>query len=225
MYQTFRSAWQKVCRPCNLYPLPPRRTGRADFPHPALRQSLSARHAQGVDGVPLLGLATQLPSQKRDLDWHARFRSKPFGHPVRNGAFMAQAESPFFDRNMTEVQPLGSTGITPLPCYYGPLRLPATAGSRVIDSPRPLSVSPTHTMPGLPGSSADLSSRALPNHPERSNGCLHSFLPRQWQASTSSAGWPPPCLCNEAEAGSLSLGLTTSLYRRYTPLSPIDTTA
>src|SRR5512136_1507425 len=31
--------------------LPPRRTGRADFPHPALRQSLASKHTQGVDGL------------------------------------------------------------------------------------------------------------------------------------------------------------------------------
>src|SRR5512137_7052 len=34
--------------------LPPRRTGRADFPHPALRQSLASKHLQGVDGVQIL---------------------------------------------------------------------------------------------------------------------------------------------------------------------------
>ena len=34
--------------------LPPRRTGHADFPHPALRQSLASKHLQGVDGVQLL---------------------------------------------------------------------------------------------------------------------------------------------------------------------------
>src|SRR5512137_2094483 len=30
---------------------PPCRTGRADFPHPALRQSLATKHTQGVDGL------------------------------------------------------------------------------------------------------------------------------------------------------------------------------
>jgi len=33
---------------------PPRRTGRADLPHPAHRQSLASRHTQGVDGLRLL---------------------------------------------------------------------------------------------------------------------------------------------------------------------------
>ena len=36
------------------FPAPPHRTGHADFPHPAHRQSLAIRHAQGVEDAPAL---------------------------------------------------------------------------------------------------------------------------------------------------------------------------
>jgi len=42
---------------------------------------------------------------------------------------------------MTEVRPLRSTGINPLPRYYGPLRLPAAAVLWVMNSPQALSES------------------------------------------------------------------------------------
>ena len=42
--------------------------------------------------------------------------------------------------------------------------------------------------PGLPGSSADLSSRAVSNHPGRPDGCSHPLLHRRWQASPLSGG-------------------------------------
>ncbi len=166
----------------------------------------------------LLGLATQLPSQKGDVHKHIGFRFKPFCYPFRYGAFLAQAASPCLDRNTTEVRPLGSTGITPLPCYYGPLRLPTTADVRVIDSSHSLSSSLTAS--GLPGSSTDLSTRALLNHPERLGWSFCSFLPNRWQVSSSPGDWPPPFTCNEAESGSLTLGLASSLSRQDLYLSP-----
>jgi hypothetical protein len=43
---------------------------------------------------------------------------------------------------------------------------------------------------GLPGSSADLSTRAAPSHPGRSGECLPVAPPR-YQASSESADWPP----------------------------------
>ena len=42
--------------------------------------------------------------------------------------------------------------------------------------------------PGLPGSSADLSPRAVSNHPGRSDGCSHPLLHRRCQASPLSGG-------------------------------------
>jgi len=111
---------------------------------------------------------------------------------------------------MTEVRPLGSTGITPLPCYYGPLRIPTVHTERVIDSPPELTLQRNPFTLGitsdLPGSSADLSTRALPNHPGQSHRFFRSFIPGGWQASPLSEGWPLTAMCNEVETGSLALG-------------------
>jgi hypothetical protein len=159
--------------------------------------------------VVLLSLAAQLPSQKGYLFRHAGLGAEPLRQHFRSGAFFAQTGPPFFDRNATEVRPLGSTGITPLPRYYGPLRLPTGLALQVMVSPQTLPFPGTPS--GLPGSSTDLSTRALPNHPgwpDRSMGSLSSC---RWQASPSPAGWPPPSTCNEAESGSLALGLASSL--------------
>jgi len=170
----------------------------------------------------LLSLAAQFPSQKRDLLRHPRFHAEPFCHPFRNRALTAQAVPPSFDQNMTEVWPLRSIPFQRLLCYYEPLRLPATATSQVMDSLKVSSMSfPIDPVPGLPGSSTDLSARALLNHPGRPSRCLLSFLPRWWQASPSLEGWPPPFKCNEAEAGSLALGLAPSLSREVLSLSPL----
>ena len=48
---------------------------------------------------------------------------------------------------------------------------------------------------GLPGSSTDLSARAVLTHPGGSSGCIHPLLPHRWQASTFPSAWPHPiCL-------------------------------
>jgi hypothetical protein len=89
---------------------------------------------------------------------------------------------------MPTVGPLRSTGVTPLPRYYGPLRLPT--------QPQVGYVFPTHVADnssatsGLPGSSADLCVRAVPNHPGRSDGCSRSFLPHRRRASPNPEDWP-----------------------------------
>jgi len=63
-------------------------------------------------------------------------------------------------------------GRYPLPHYYGPLRLPARTTPRLfIPSGRWGRLS-FPALPGLPGSSTDLSLRAVPNHPGRSDRCL-----------------------------------------------------
>jgi hypothetical protein len=46
------------------------------------------------------------------------------------------------------------------------------------------------TPPGLPGSSTNLSLRAVPNHPGKPSDVLLPLLHHWWQASPSSAGWP-----------------------------------
>jgi hypothetical protein len=167
-----------------------------------------------------LGLLAQFPSQKGDFDRHARLRLEPLCHIFRNGAFAAQAGHPSFDQNMTEVRPLGSAPFPGLLRYYGPLRLPAADVVQVMDSLTTLPL--TGTAPGLPGSSTDLSARALPNHPGRLDRCSRSLLPCRWQASPNLGGWPPPDKCNEAESGSLALGLAPSLSGKDHFLSPLE---
>jgi hypothetical protein len=44
--------------------------------------------------------------------------------------------------------------------------------------------------PGLPGSSTDLSTRAVPLHPGKPDECQHPLLLHRWQASASPADWP-----------------------------------
>ena len=66
---------------------------------------------------------------------------------------------------------------------------------------------------GLPGSSADLSSRAISNYPGRPDGCLHPLLHRRFQASPLSGGLAAFTLNNEAESSSLALWLTSSPHK------------
>ena len=201
---------------------PPHRTVRTDFPYTAHRQSLGLRHARGVDNLQTqkisLGLKAQFPAQMGDLHRHLGFHTEPLCRVVRNRAFAAQAECPSLLRNMTEVRPLGSIPFPGLPRYYGPLRLPIAAAGQVIDSLTALPCPGTTS--GLPGSSTDLSARALPNHPGRLDGCLCSLLARQWQASPSLESWPPPDKRNEAESGSLTLGLAPSSSGELSSPSP-----
>ena len=155
-------------------------------------------------------LAAQFPPQKGDFYRQSGFRYKSLCHPVRYGASVAQAGLLSFCVNMTELRPLGSTGVTPLPSYYEPLRLPTVRTRQVIDSPPALSLRRNPFALGstsdLPGSSTDLSTRALPYHPGQSYRFFRSFIPGEWQASPSSEGWPLSLKRNEAETGSLALG-------------------
>ena len=84
--------------------------------------------------------------------------------------------------------PLGSTGITPLPSYYEPLRLPAAPPRRLWLRAGPW-VPPKP--PGLPGSSVNLSARAVSTHPARPAGCNCPLLRQRYQASTYLEAWPP----------------------------------
>lgn len=170
------------------------------------------------------GLAAQFPPQKGDFYRQSGFRCESFGHPFRYGASIAQAGLLSFCVNMTEVRPLGSTGVTPLPGYYGPLRIPTVHTKQVIDSPPVLSIQRNPFASGstsdLPGSSADLSTHALPNHPGQSHRFFRSFIPGGWQASPPSEGWPLSNKRNEAETGSLALGSRLRRQGRYIPFAP-----
>ena len=170
------------------------------------------------------GLAAQFPPQKRDFYRHTGFRYEPFRHPFRYGASVAQAGLLSFHENTTEVRPLGSTGITPLPSYYGPLRIPTVHARRVIDSPPAISLRRNPSALGstsdLPGSLADLSTRALPYYPEQSDGFKCPLIPHKWQASPYPGGWPLLFAFNEADTGSLALGSRLRRQGVYSPFRP-----
>jgi hypothetical protein len=198
----------------NTDAIDPRRSLVRPYSAPRRFQYISAMNAivKGIEPKQRFSfsLAAQFPAQKRDFSRHPRFGYEPFCHPFRYGAFVTQAGLFSFHENVTEVRPLGSTGITPLPRYYGPLRIPTVNARRVMDSPLALFLErnpfASEFTSGLPGSSADLSTRALPNHPEQSHRFLRSFIPGGWQASPSLEGWPLSFERNEAESGSLALG-------------------
>jgi hypothetical protein len=70
---------------------------------------------------------------------------------------------------------------------------------------------------GLPGSSINLSTHAVPFHPGEPVGCIYSFLHQQHWASPSQEVWPLSLLRNEAVSGSLSLWLM-SLSHEASPI-------
>ena len=122
---------------------------------------------------------------------------------------------------MLPPEPLRSTGIAPLPHYYGLLRLP-TRPTRGYIFPRPVE-DITLGKPGLSGSSADLSARAVPFHPGRPGRCLCSLLPCRRRASPHSEGWPHSIGVTRPNRVRLRYGSCvrrTGLRRRDYPLPP-----
>ena len=76
-----------------------------------------------------------------------------------------------------------------LSTQYEPVRLP-TESSQGYAFPSGVGrLAPTPRR-DLPGSSTDLSPRAVPNHPGESAGCLYPLLHQRWQASSRMAVWP-----------------------------------
>src|SRR5207249_1709468 len=63
---------------------------------------------------------------------------------------------------------------------------------------------------GLPGSFADLCTRAAPFHPEEPNDCSCPLLHRQFQTSSSLADWPLLFSVTRPKTGSLALRLACS---------------
>ena len=212
----------------NADTIDPRRSLVRLYSRPSRFQYIPAKNSVVKDIKPKLrfsfSLAAQFPSQKRDFYRQSGFRYESFRHPFRHGASIAQAGLLSLHENMTEARPLGSTGVTPLPGYYGPLRLPTVNAERVIDSPPAISLRRNPFASGitsdLPGSFADLSTRALPNHPEQSDRFKCPLIPHQWQASPDLGGWPLLFEINEAETGSLALGSRLRRQRGPPSLSP-----
>ena len=117
--------------------------------------------------------------------------------------------SPPLTESCSSVRPLRSTGVTPLLHYYGPLRFP-TGPLRRLCIPAARCSLARAAWPGLPGSSTDLSTRAVPSHPGRSAGCFCLLLHQRsvWLHPSRRTGHLRIPI--EAEPGSLALRLTCS---------------
>ena len=118
-----------------------------------------------------LGLQGQFPSQGGPC--HRQTRIKLARRFFRNKMFQS-ARLPSHE-NASTARPLRSTGITPLPRYYGPLRLPTQPPGGYVFPTRDEATAPA--APDLPGSSTDLSACAVPNHPGEPDGLMARCTP------------------------------------------------
>src|SRR6476619_6909718 len=174
----------------DAHPIDPRRASVCTHPLPCRCQYVFAVDAviQRVEAkLRLLDcLTVELQSQRRDT------LGQPAGQPIFRSGICIQAALSSSYRSMLALRPLRSALAT---------RFLATMGlsdSRIRHAcgygfPHALGSLPA-TCTGLPGSSADLSTRAVPSHPGESDDCSHPLLLRRWQASGSLAPWPLP-LC------------------------------
>jgi len=92
--------------------LPPRQTGREDFPHPAFTQTLAA---QQYAGTGRLSSAAQLRSKMRTV-------TPPYGGVSVGGLSSKRNSHPLIQRVCVPAPSLH--GRYPLPRYYEPVRLP-----------------------------------------------------------------------------------------------------
>jgi len=128
----------------------------------------------------------KLQSQQRDV------LGQPAGQPFFRSGIAIQADLSSSYRSMLALRPLRSTIVTRFLATIG-LSDSRSGHSCGYGFPHALGSSPA-TCAGLPGSSTDLSTRAVPSHPGESDECSHPLLLRRWQASGSLAPWPLP-LC------------------------------
>ena len=142
------------------------------------RIRLSCKHSPAPRATTVMGT----PRSQREKSRQAK---RP--PSVRRGTCVQAEFLPSYQSKLAS-RPLRSTIVTRFfttmglsdsrsgpPCGYG---FPQVVGS-----------SPT-ARPGLPGSLADLSTRAVLFHPGKPDECVHPLLPHRWQASASSADWP-----------------------------------
>ncbi len=163
----------------------------------------------------ILGLAAQILSQS---DKFRRQGQHPPNRVFRSRILVQSAPLPSY-RIAPKAGPLRSTVVTRFPATMGPSD--SRQGRAAVMSSRTAFGTITPAPTGLPGSSADLSARAVPSHPGRPDGCLRSLLRHRRRASPLSGGLATLHWCNEAETGSLALRLARSLggasTRRITP--------
>ena len=144
-------AWSRLANA--PFPLPAHRTGRADFPHPALR--LTSRQGPRPGS---LRLAAQLSWERPEIQWC--FQAHRQSPPLRLLRKHARSESPSLHQRYS-----ASTVLRPSPTPVWSTA-PTTA----------LGFSPTTT--GLPRLPAAPFQRAVPNTPVDRNGCICRLLPR-----------------------------------------------
>jgi hypothetical protein len=190
------------------HPLPPHRTGRADFPHPALLKTvtlgtrrnscLAFRSSLCLEMGPFVGWVSPTKSSVVELAFKRSFLSDSF--------------------DTFPVWPLRSTGVTPLPRYYEPLRLPFGAACRVMDSPAALRARP-HPV-GSPRFLGHSFGMRLPQPPRTLPQVLSLVASLRMSGFTLSGRLTSIALRNEAESGLLSLRLTPLPSGGVSPPSP-----
>ena len=103
-----------------------------------------------------------------------------------------------------------------LSTHYEPRPTPGGAALEVIYSPQRLGSSRlAPAPPGLPGSSADLSPRAVSSHPGRSDECSYPLLPHRCQASPLSGGLATFHCITGPKRVRLTLRLTSSPWQGF----------
>ena len=130
-------------------------------------------------------LTVKLQSQRGNTLRHP-FHERP---RVRSG-ILIQAGFPSSYQSTPASRPLRSTVVTRFPATMS-LSDSRTEPACGYAFPHTVGGSPT-AWPGLPGSSTDLSTRAVPYHPGEPDDCTYPLLHRRLQASSIPEEWPLP---------------------------------
>lgn len=158
--------------PCDS--LPPRRTGHEDFPHPALPETLATGMRQEALAWP--GGSASVSDERGAPPRGARRRPAPSGGSVVGSVRSKRPSRPLTPRvsgtapslpGHYPASPLLWAAPTPGPSRSGGYEFPPRVGG------------PASAGPGLPGSSTDLSARAVPTHPGEPGDCWCPLLRRR----------------------------------------------
>lgn len=168
----------------------------------------STRHPNGQHTTRYREAVT-LQSPRREILQH------PTGHLRFRSGICIQAGLLTSYRSTLTSRPLRSTVVTR---FHATMSLSDSRSKPACGYVFPQTVggSPT-TQPGLPGSSTNLSTRAVPYHPGESDKCTRPLLLCRWQASASWAEWPLPIGVTRPKWVRLRYG---SRVRHTSPRSP-----
>ena len=176
----FPRTWLIIRRPWDPQP-PPSSNRTCGFPASGFPESLQAQ--AGHSRWQRRG-ETRVVLHRQSSAWPKPQSSSRLGAYFRSG--LTQAVLRAVDRDADSAGALRSTGITPLPRYYSPLRLPTEANDGYVFPPTschgPTPVGRDSRL-GLSGSSIDLSTSAVLNDPGESSRCMCSLLRGGLQAS------------------------------------------